>query len=71
MWFRIFFWLIGLGCSIAGGICCIAYMNFLTTGRNTQDYFIFLINRPEVFLLPIGLVIITFSIYSPNKNRES
>lgn len=69
MLFRVFFWVIGLGLALTGGIFSIAYLNILTTGHDVHAYLSLLIHRVEFYLLPIGLITITLSIYSPNKNK--
>lgn len=70
MLYRAFFWGIGLFCALAGGISSLAYLNMLTTGHNLSDYFLYLIHRPEFYLLPIGLLMITCSIYQANDQKD-
>ncbi|MBD8067531.1 hypothetical protein [Bacillus sp. PS06] len=71
MIFRLFIFLIGFGLSIAGGISIIAYLNMLATGSNLVEYLQFIIYRFECLLLPLGIIIISFSIYFPsNRSNE-
>ncbi|WP_442852698.1 hypothetical protein [Bacillus sp. J33] len=48
----------------------IAYLNLITTGHAFKEYLIFISNRLECYLLPIGIIIIWFSIYFPFVRRE-
>ena len=68
MWY-IFWFLIGFGLSVTGGITIIAYMNFLPAGVTWLDYFSFISTRMECYLLPIGILIMFFvlKMYPNNK----
>jgi hypothetical protein len=64
----IFLFLIGFGLAVTGGVTLIAYMNFLPAGVSWAEYFLFVSGRLECYFLPIGLLIMTFVIYtSPYK----
>ncbi|EFV78845.1 hypothetical protein M4D56_04870 [Cytobacillus oceanisediminis] len=65
MLFRAFWLLTGFGISVSGGVSVIGYLNLLTTGHTFKEYLYFIISRPECYLLPIGIIIITLSIYFP------
>ncbi|MCS0672576.1 hypothetical protein NX023_15135 [Cytobacillus firmus] len=65
MLFRAFWLLTGFGISVSGGVSVIGYLNLLTTGHTFKEYLDFIISRPECYLLPIGIIIITLSIYFP------
>lgn len=65
MVFRIFLFLIGFGFSVAGGVSTIAYLNLLTIGKDIREYLLFVSQRIECYLLPIGMIIIWISIYFP------
>lgn len=54
--------LIGFGLAIAGGVTIIAYLNFLPAGITWVEYFIFIRGRVEVYLLPIGILMISIMI---------
>ncbi|WP_226682683.1 hypothetical protein [Sutcliffiella horikoshii] len=59
----------GFGSSVAGGISTIAYLNLFATGLSMMEFIFFLFTRPECYLLPIGLILVTISIYlSGNPN---
>ncbi|WP_309486277.1 hypothetical protein [Cytobacillus firmus] len=45
-------------------------MNLLTTGQTFKEYLHFITYRPECYLLPIGIIIITLSIYLPYSNED-
>ena len=62
---RFFFFLIGFGLAVSGGITTIAYLNLLTIGYSFIEYLQFMIKRVECLLLPFGIMIIWGSIYLP------
>ncbi|WP_047986204.1 hypothetical protein [Ornithinibacillus californiensis] len=65
---HIFIFLIGFGLAVTGGVTLIAYMNFLPAGVSWSEYFIFISGRLECYFLPIGLILMTFVIYTyPNR----
>ncbi len=67
---KVFLFFIGFGLAIAGGVTLIAYLNFLPAGITWLEYFIFVRGRIEVYLLPIGIIIITIIILrSPFNTR--
>lgn len=59
---HLFLLLIGFGFAIAGGVTLIAYLNFLPAGITWIEYFIFIRGRVEVYLLPIGMLMIMICI---------
>ncbi|ART75798.1 hypothetical protein ACQCU1_08840 [Sutcliffiella horikoshii] len=59
----------GFGISVVGGISIVAYMNLFATGLSLMEFLFFLLSRPECYLLPIGMILVAFSIYlSGNPN---
>ncbi|KAF0823079.1 hypothetical protein LIS77_07235 [Cytobacillus firmus] len=70
MFFRAFWLLTGFGVSVSGGVSVIGYLNLLTTGHTFKEYWNFITYRPECYLLPIGIFIITMSIYLPYSNED-
>ncbi|XIH32089.1 hypothetical protein LG291_07275 [Cytobacillus firmus] len=70
MLFRAFWLLTGFGVSVSGGVSVIGYLNLLTTGQTFKEYLHFITFRPECYLLPIGIIIITLSIYLPYSNED-
>ncbi|MGM8364386.1 hypothetical protein ACLIBG_02775 [Virgibacillus sp. W0181] len=62
MWY-IFLFLIGFGLAVSGGVTIIAYMNFLPAGITWFEYFMFIKSRVECYFLPIGFLIMAFTIY--------
>ncbi|MBB5325563.1 hypothetical protein HNQ34_002664 [Anoxybacillus tepidamans] len=63
---RIFIYLVGFGLSVIGGVTSIAYLNLITPERGWIDYFRFISTRIECYLLPVGLVLMWFSLYVPS-----
>jgi len=66
---KTFIFLIGFGLCVIGNIYIISYLNYLTIGYNFKEYVNFIIRRPECHLAPIGLIMITLSIYKGDKNE--
>ncbi|MDQ0198181.1 hypothetical protein [Neobacillus ginsengisoli] len=62
---RIIFFLIGYWLAVYGGVITIAYLNLLTIGFGFKEYLEFITGRVECYLLAIGIIIITVSIYIP------
>lgn len=63
---RIFIYLVGFGLSVIGGVTSIAYLNLITPERGWMDYFRFISTRVECYFLPIGMVLMWFSLYFPS-----
>ncbi|MFZ4450442.1 hypothetical protein [Salibacterium aidingense] len=59
---------IGFGLAAAGGISLIAYLNYIPAGLTILEYIMFIFQRSEAALLVLGLVLITGSIYWPEKS---
>lgn len=57
----IFLFLIGFGFAVSGGVTIIAYMNLLPAGFGWIEYLLFLKTRPECYLFPIGIVMISIA----------
>ncbi len=72
MIFRLFLFLLGFGLAVAGGVTVIAYMNVMAMGLSFLDYLLYISTRMECYLLIIGIMLITLSIYIPlnEKNRK-
>nr|WP_207789289.1 hypothetical protein [Neobacillus terrae] len=66
---RIFFWMMGFGLAVSGGISTIAYLNIMTAGKNFMEYLVYISDKTECYLLPIGLAIISLSIFFPEKKN--
>ena len=58
-----FFFLIGFGLSVIGFVYIILYLNVLTFGFSIKEYMMFILKRKECLTAPIGLFILTLSIY--------
>lgn len=65
--FRFFVWLTGFGLAVSGGITTIAYLNLIPIGYSYHEYFVFIAGRMECYLLPVGILIFTVSIYFPSQ----
>lgn len=68
MAFRLFLYLTGFGVAVAGGISTVAYLNYLTIGHTFIEYLAFISTRVECHMLPVGIILIWFSIYLPWPN---
>ncbi|MBS4210641.1 hypothetical protein [Bacillus sp. FJAT-50079] len=68
MMFRTIVFLIGFGLAVAGGVSTIAYLNLLAAGHSYIDFLLYIARRPECYLLPFGLLVITISLYIPSEN---
>jgi hypothetical protein len=67
MWY-IFWFLLGFGLTTAGGVTLIIYLNILPLGVTMFDYFLFVLDRPECYLFPIGILVITLTVLNyPSK----
>ncbi|WP_347230869.1 hypothetical protein [Bacillus sp. LL01] len=53
----------GFGIAVAGGISVLAYLNLFATGMSIIEFITFVFSRPECYLLPIGMLLVTYSIY--------
>ncbi|WP_078430340.1 hypothetical protein [Alkalihalobacterium alkalinitrilicum] len=67
--FRVFSLLIGFGLAVAGGVSLLAYLNLLTAGYDFLTYLHFISTRIELYMVIIGGIIITLSIYWPTKRK--
>ncbi|MEK3887405.1 hypothetical protein [Bacillus sp. FSL K6-3431] len=63
MLFSAIVFLVGFGLTVSGGVSIIAYLNLLTTGFDFYDYFSYIMLRPECYLMPIGVILMTVAIY--------
>ena len=61
---------IGFGLAVSGGVSLIMYLNLLTTGMSFTDYIFFVSSRIECYLLLLGLLITTLSIYIPRRKNN-
>ncbi|WBL17514.1 MULTISPECIES: hypothetical protein [Sutcliffiella] len=68
---RAFIFLVGFGSAVAGGISTLAYLNLFVNGVDLKGYLLFILKRPECYLLPIGLLIVASSIYTPDGKKSS
>jgi len=59
----IFLFLLGFGFAVSGGVTMIAYLNLLPAGFSWGDYLLFLKTRPECYLFPIGITMITVATF--------
>ncbi|MGJ7919584.1 hypothetical protein [Neobacillus sp. LXY-4] len=65
--FRVFMALVGFGLAVSGGTTAILYLNLLPLGYTFSEYVTFLSQRVECYFFPIGIIIITLSIYFPQE----
>lgn len=66
---RIFFFLIGFGLTIIGGIYMISYLNLLTIGYNFLEYVHFIVRRIECLSAFAGMLFISLSIFIPGGHK--
>ena len=66
---RVFFFLIGFGLTVIGGIYIISYLNLLTIGYNFFEYVNFISRRIECISIMIGLILINLSIFIPGGHK--
>ncbi|MCM3741101.1 hypothetical protein M3210_12555 [Oceanobacillus luteolus] len=67
--FYIFWFLIGFGLTVTGGVTIIAYMNFLPAGITWVEYFSFISTRIECYFFFIGILIMLVVLYCyPNNS---
>jgi hypothetical protein len=69
MLFRIFFYLLGYALAVSGGVSTVAYLNLLSMGYGMLGYANYIVQRPECYLLPTGIIILTASIYYPKPKK--
>lgn len=66
---RIFFFLIGFGLTVIGGVYMISYLNLLTIGYNFLEYVNFIIRRMECLISLVGILFISLSIFIPGGHK--
>ncbi|MBM7647551.1 hypothetical protein JOC78_000472 [Bacillus ectoiniformans] len=64
---RLFFFLLGFGLSVIGGVSCIMYLNLLAAGLTMEEYFAYIAGRTECYFLVAGVFLLTFSTLIPSK----
>lgn len=67
---RGFLFLTGFGLAVSGGVHAIAYLNLLSTGFSLTDYFFYIMNRPECYILLIGIGLVIICLLLPNKSEN-
>ena len=67
---RLMLFLLGFGFSIIGFSYLITYLNYLTIGYSVKDYLQMIIIKPECFLAIIGIIILTFVIFSRRDEHD-
>ena len=58
-----FFFLVGFGLSISGGISIILYLNFIPAGLEFIDYVYFIRNKIECYFFLLGILIMSISMH--------
>ncbi|MBW8350411.1 hypothetical protein K0H71_13265 [Bacillus sp. IITD106] len=71
MLFRGIMLLLGFGFAVSGGVSLIGYLNLITMGNTIIDYLVFIARRPECYLLPIGIIMITGSIFYSDEKKSN
>jgi hypothetical protein len=70
MLFRALALVTGFFLTVSGGLSAVAYLNLLATGHSVWEYLLFLLSRVELYLLPIGLLMIYGSLYLNRSRRR-
>ena len=60
---RILLFLVGFGLSVIGFMYILAYLNYLSVGYTFSDYIKLIFSKIECLLAPIGLIILSLSIF--------
>ncbi|MBS4198678.1 hypothetical protein KHA93_03310 [Bacillus sp. FJAT-49732] len=71
MLFRGFMLLLGFGFAVSGGVSLIGYLNLVTMGNTFIDYLVFIAKRPECYLLPVGILMITGTIFYNDEKKSN
>lgn len=66
---RVFFFLIGFGLTVVGGVYIISYLNLLTIGYNFLEYVNFIIRRIECLSAFAGIILISLAIFIPGGHK--
>ncbi|GGN60329.1 MULTISPECIES: hypothetical protein [Oceanobacillus] len=67
--FYIFWFLIGFGLTVTGGVTFIGYLNLLPAGVSWLEFLQFITLRIECYFFPIGIVIMLLVLYRyPNNS---
>ncbi|WPZ19137.1 hypothetical protein UM396_04245 [Geobacillus subterraneus] len=64
---RLFFYLVGFGFSVVGGMMIITYLNIITPERGFSEYMAYIATRAECYLLPLGLLFMWGSLSFPSR----
>jgi len=70
MFTRIFFFLVGFAMTVLGSTFIILYLNLMTIGYTFKEYVNFIIRRPEIYYLIIGLITIILTLTLGGKKNE-
>ena len=62
MLFKSFIFLVGFGFTIIGFMYVILYLNLFTIEYSLFEYFNFIFKKLEVYYIPLGIILITFSL---------
>ncbi|WP_027964950.1 hypothetical protein [Halalkalibacillus halophilus] len=57
------FFFVGFGFTCVGAVSIIGYLNFIPAGMSVIDFLLFVYKRPEIYLLPIGLIVMALAMY--------
>ncbi|MCT2535645.1 hypothetical protein NC661_06775 [Aquibacillus koreensis] len=63
----LFFFLIGFGLTVSGGISIILYLNFIPAGLTFIDYLIYIQGRIECYSFFLGVIIMAITINKVSK----
>lgn len=66
---RIFFFLLGFGLTVVGGVYMISYLNLLTIGYNFLEYVNFIGRRIECLSAIAGMILIAVTIFMPGGKK--
>lgn len=68
---RLFLVCVGFLLAVVGGVSMLAYLNLLTTGYQFTMYLAFLVERVELYIFLLGVILIIGSMTFPfNRKRD-
>ncbi|MBO0993665.1 hypothetical protein [Bacillus sp. SD088] len=70
MIFRAILFLTGFCLAVSGGVSLIGYLNLMALGNNWIDYISFVMKRPESYLVPLGIFMITSALMDIDRKMD-
>ncbi|GIN57422.1 hypothetical protein [Lederbergia ruris] len=70
MIFRVILFLTGFCLAVSGGVSLIGYLNLIVMGNTWIEYISFVVRRPESYLLPLGISLITYALFDIDRKMD-